>query len=130
MRAWSNILRFLQNFLHRYSIYVSLEASIREYKYLWLAVRNFFTLGSTALASDTRLIVKNGVIDKNSSSSTGLKIVVRALHALLISFQISCVVVMGDISNQPIFLSIIINIDKYRYRNFEGTNFDMITTPA
>ena len=39
-------------------------------------------------------------------------------------------VVMGDILNQPIFLSIIGNIDKYQYQNFEGTNFDMITTPT
>ena len=40
------------------------------------------------------------------------------------------ILVIGDISNQPIFLSIIINIDKYHYRNFEGTNFDTITTPT
>ena len=53
---------------------------------------NFFTLGYTVIASDTRLIVKNGAIDKDSGSSTGLKIIARALHGLLISF---CLWVVG-----------------------------------
>ena len=35
-------------------------------------------------------MVENGVIDKDSGSSTGLKIVVRALHGLLISFPCGC----------------------------------------
>ena len=54
---------------------------------------NFFSLGSTALGSNTWLIVEYGVIDKDSGSSTGLEIVVRALHGSLISF--SCVGGMG-----------------------------------
>ena len=62
-----------------------METNIR----CWQLV-NFFTLGSTVIASDTQLIVKNGAIDKDSGFSTGLKIVVRALHVMLISF--SCVV--------------------------------------
>ena len=49
---------------------------------------NFFSLGSTALASNTWLIVEYGVIDKDSGSSTGLEIVVRALHGPLISFHV------------------------------------------
>ena len=57
---------------------VSLEANIREYNYCSWQLVNFLTLGSTAVASNTRLIVKNGVIDKDSGFFTGLKIVVRA----------------------------------------------------
>ena len=36
--------------------------------------------------SDTQLIMKNGVIDKDSAFSTSLKIVVRALHGPIFSF--------------------------------------------
>ena len=49
---------------------------------------NFFSFGSTALASNTWLIVEYGVIDKDSGPSTGLEIVVRALHGSLISFHV------------------------------------------
>ena len=48
------------------------KANIRGWQ-----LANFFSLGSTALASD---IVEYGVIDKDSGSSTSLEIVVRAVN--------------------------------------------------
>ena len=58
MNILSTISSIFESPIFHVSSKISLEANIREYKYLWLAVSKLFTLGSTVIASDTRLIVK------------------------------------------------------------------------
>ena len=64
---------------------ISLEANIRGYKYLWLAVSKLFF---TWIYSTNFQYMEYGVIDEDFGSSTGLEIVVKALHGPLISFYV------------------------------------------